>query len=121
MSNVQLRDVTPTDVEAVLALNNASVPNVNHVSYETMCRYVEHAPYFRVGVIDDQAVGFLVGLTPEVPYDSPNFLKFKEWFTLPPTPPGRSPSAPHPTGGPGGRAARRPLSASVGPVPLPHE
>ena len=32
-------------------------------------------------MIGNRVVGFLVGLTPEVSYDSPNFLKFREWFT----------------------------------------
>lgn len=81
MSAIQLRDVLERDLRAVHALNRASVPHVNDVSLDTIVWFAEHAPYFRVASTDDEEVaGFLIGLTPDVPYDSPNFLKFRRWF-----------------------------------------
>jgi predicted GNAT superfamily acetyltransferase len=73
---IAIRNVTPADLHTVLAMNEGSVPHVNRISIDQMQDFCDHAAYFRVAVADDVLVGFLVGLTPEADYSSPNF----RWF-----------------------------------------
>ena len=80
MTQLTIRDVRPDDLSAVRDINEASVPHVNSVSLAMMRRLHAMAAYFRVATFDGRVVGFLIGLTPEAPYDSPNFRKFRVWF-----------------------------------------
>lgn len=73
---IDIRDAVPADLPAVLALNEAAVPHVNSISLEQMADFREHAAYFRVATVDGVIAAFLVGLTPEADYGSPNF----RWF-----------------------------------------
>ncbi len=72
-----IRDVDSGDLEAVLALNEASVPHVNSVPMEQMEKFRREAAYFRVALVDGAVAGYLVGLTPEADYKSLNFQWFK--------------------------------------------
>ena len=80
MAHIRLRPVAESDLAAVLAINEQSVPHVNSVSLDTMRRFASCAGYFRVATVDEAVVGFLIGLTRDTPYDSPNFLTFRRWF-----------------------------------------
>lgn len=73
---IAIRDVRSEDLEQVLDLNEAAVPHVNRVDLSRMHRFHAEAAYFRVALIDDRLSAFLVGMTPEADYDSPNF----RWF-----------------------------------------
>lgn len=75
-----IRDYRPDDAEAVMALNNACVPEVGFLDEDRLTFLVEWSPYFRlvdVGV-DSAAeiVGLLIGLDHTAPYGSPNY----GWF-----------------------------------------
>ena len=76
-----VRDVTEDDVAATHRLNEHSVPHVNSLPVETVAGFARSADYFRVASIDGSVVGFLIGLTHQAVYDSPNFRKFCEWFS----------------------------------------
>ena len=75
-----LRDVELDDAAAVLALNNACAPAVSAVDLESMRWFVDTCPYFRIAAVDEPGhsnlAGFLVAMTPDVPYGSGNF----KWF-----------------------------------------
>lgn len=73
---VEIRDATAEDLETLLAMNEAAVPHVNSIPAEQMRAFLERAAYFRVAVVDGAIAGFLVGLTPDMDYASPNF----RWF-----------------------------------------
>ena len=75
---MQVKRVTEADLEDILALNEASVPNVNSLSMAELRWFVEHAPYFSVVRIDDVLAGFLIGLGPGLDYASPNYRYFCE-------------------------------------------
>ena len=75
---MQVEPVTEADLEDVLSLNEASVPNVNSLSMAELRWFVEHAPYFSVVRIDDVLAGFLIGLGPGLDYASPNYRYFCE-------------------------------------------
>jgi predicted GNAT superfamily acetyltransferase len=59
------------EFDSVLALNAASVPNVNLISREEL-----QWLFARVAKIDDRLAGFLIGLRPGTAYQSPNY----RWF-----------------------------------------
>lgn len=73
---IVIRDVEAGDLEVVLQINDAAVPHVNRIGMDQMRKFRHEAAYFRVAVVDDAVAAFLVGLTPEADYDSPNF----RWF-----------------------------------------
>lgn len=80
MAHIRLRPVAEADLAAVLAINEQSVPHVNSVPLDTLRRFASCAGHFRVATVADVVVGFLIGLTRDTPYDSPNFLTFRRWF-----------------------------------------
>jgi hypothetical protein len=74
----EIRHATPADLPAVLAMNEAAVPHVNSLDLARMKSLHEQATWFRVTAArtGEGLAAFLIGLTPEAKYDSPNFL----WF-----------------------------------------
>lgn len=74
---MNIRPVTVADLPAVLALNKESLPHVGDIDLAQLQWFVDNAAYFKVGMLDDQLAGFLIALTPEADYGSPNF----RWFT----------------------------------------
>ncbi len=79
--NIEIRRVRSADLPAVLALNKQALPHVGDVDLTQFHWFAENAAYFKVGVQGDQLAGFLIGLTPEAPYGSPNFRWFSARFT----------------------------------------
>lgn len=66
------------DEQQVLALNAACVPEVGEMDADKLARLAEWSPFFRVVESDGQIVAFLVGLTEDATYESPNFAWFAE-------------------------------------------
>lgn len=73
-----LRDAILSDVEPVHVLNQANLPEVGSCSLERMRWFLERAPYFRIQEEGGVLVGYLIALTPGIPYDSENFRWFRE-------------------------------------------
>ena len=73
---MQVADVQESDLDDVLALNQASVPHVNSLTMREMRWFAEHAAYFRVVRREGRLAGFLIGLGPGLDYDSPNYRYF---------------------------------------------
>jgi len=71
-----LRDVSHTDLDAVLELNESVVPAVNSITIEQMRWFADQAAYFRIAEDNDRLAAFLIGLRPGSDYNSPNYL----WF-----------------------------------------
>ena len=74
---IEIRDADSRDLPTVLAMNQAAVPHVGSITLERMQTFHDHAAYFRVALADGSLAAFLIGLTPEADYDSPNFLWFR--------------------------------------------
>ncbi len=74
---IALRDIETGDLEQVLGLNNEAGKSIVPISAERLAQLEQVARYFRVAEVDGQLAGFLVGLTREADYDSPNFSWFK--------------------------------------------
>lgn len=90
-----LRPVTQADLPAVLALNESEVPHVGRIPLERLAWFQEHAALFLVAespahdgpascaLGDARSIapaGFIIALTPDAPYTSPNFLWFRERY-----------------------------------------
>ena len=73
---VTLRKAGPADLEAVLRLNEVSVPAVNSVDIEQMRWFAGNAAYFTVAILREKLAGFLIGMRPGTTYSSPNY----RWF-----------------------------------------
>lgn len=67
----------PADLDAVLALNQASLPHLGELTSQKLARLVEIASCFLVVERDAALAGFVLAMTPEAPYDSINFGWFK--------------------------------------------
>lgn len=72
----QIRDIEPSNLNAVLALNNAAVPHVNALLLEELDRFRSVAAYFRVAQADTTVLGLLVAFLPGADYGSENY----RWF-----------------------------------------
>lgn len=72
-----IRDVREHDLDSVLALNNAAGPGILPIDTARLRLLFDEAAYFRVAEVDGHIGGFLIALTPDAAYDSPNFAWFK--------------------------------------------
>ena len=75
-----IRDVSDSDLDAVLSLNQSEVPHVGSVDLQKMRWYATHASYFRVAVSGGQLAAYLVGFRPGTAYMIPNYLWFCEHY-----------------------------------------
>jgi predicted GNAT superfamily acetyltransferase len=66
-----------SDLAALDLRNRAAVPNVNDVGVAGLRRLGTQAAYFRLVENGGGPLGFLLAMTPEADYESPNFLWFK--------------------------------------------
>ena len=73
---ITLRDVEEADLDDVLRLNEANVPEVGSVDIDQMRWFVDNAAYFTIALRNEQFAGFLIGLRPGTTYASPNY----RWF-----------------------------------------
>lgn len=76
--NIIIRDVKETDLSQVIALNESALPHVNRVGEHALQWFMKRAAYFRVAVQGQEVVGFMIGLTSDVAYKSPNFIWFRK-------------------------------------------
>ena len=76
--NIELHPAQESELPAILRLNNQAIPHVSELNYPALRELWETAPYFKVAreTSDDSLRGFLIALTPEAEYASPNF----RWF-----------------------------------------
>jgi len=75
-----IRDVREHELDSVLALNNAAGAGILPIDAERLHFFWRRAAYFRVAETDGHLAGFLIALTPDAVYDSPNFLWFRERY-----------------------------------------
>lgn len=73
---MQVEDVSASDLDDVLALNEASVPHVNSLTAHELEWFLKHATYFRLVRHEERLAGFLIGLGPGLDYQSPNYRYF---------------------------------------------
>ncbi|MDJ0939327.1 MAG: GNAT family N-acetyltransferase, partial [Woeseiaceae bacterium] len=76
--DVTIRDVRASDLDAVLELNEAVVPDVNSLSIADLQWFADSAHYFRIAHAGDRFASFLIGMRPGTDYASPNYRWFVE-------------------------------------------
>ena len=78
MTNGTFRPVRDSDLERLLALNNAAVPEVNELHLEDMVWFAHVSHLFLVADAFEGPAGFLIGLEgPGLDYQSLNY----QWFS----------------------------------------
>jgi uncharacterized protein len=75
-----IRDVREHELDSILALNNAAGAGILPIDSDRLHYFWRHAAYFRIAESAGQLAGFLIALTPDATYDSPNFLWFREHY-----------------------------------------
>lgn len=76
-----IRDATPDDFEAVLALNDAAVQFTSPMDAARLRHLHAQAAYHRVVDIDAKVAAFLLALREGADYDSPNYLWFRRGYS----------------------------------------
>lgn len=75
-----IRDVQESDLDAVLALNNAAGAGILPMDGAQVRRFMDIADYFRIAEVDGTPAGFLIALRENADYGSPNFRWFGERY-----------------------------------------
>jgi predicted GNAT superfamily acetyltransferase len=61
-------------------LNQSEVPHLGSETWVEFCRLCSISAYARVAILRSAEAGFLLGMTADADYDSPNFLFFRERY-----------------------------------------
>ena len=76
-----IRPFEPDDLANVVALNNASVPDVNELSEDDVLRLVGLSDAALVAEVDGAFAGFCWVMGPGLPYESLNYVWFSQHYT----------------------------------------
>jgi predicted GNAT superfamily acetyltransferase len=77
---VLIRPFEPDDLANVVALNNASVPDVNELSEDEVLRLAGLSDVALVAEVDGGFAGFCWVMGPGLPYESLNYVWFSERY-----------------------------------------
>jgi predicted GNAT superfamily acetyltransferase len=77
---IAIRDVRESELDSVVALNNAAGATILPLDAARMREFFQEAAYFRVAEADGHLAGFLIALREDARYASPNFLWFRERY-----------------------------------------
>ena len=72
--NYNIISATKSDSDFVLSLNQDSIPSVSHLDLKKIDYFLQISSYFKIFKIDDNPVGFLIGLEPKKKYNSENYI-----------------------------------------------
>lgn len=75
-----LRDLTPDDFAATLAINEASVPHVSSINEGELARLFSWSERALVADVDGAVAGFVITIAPDMPYGSANYRWFSERY-----------------------------------------
>ncbi|MBI1779128.1 MAG: GNAT family N-acetyltransferase [Proteobacteria bacterium] len=76
--HARIRPARAEDLPAILALNDAAIPHVSAIKQSPLDGPKAGENIFLAAIRDERPVGFLLAMTPDADYDSPNFLWFRE-------------------------------------------
>lgn len=77
-TGITLRDYEPADERAVLAINEANVPEVGPLDAVKLAAFTGSAWWMPVVEREGEVVGFAILLVEGAPYESPNYLWFAD-------------------------------------------
>ncbi|MGI9510887.1 MAG: GNAT family N-acetyltransferase [Geminicoccaceae bacterium] len=77
-SNSVVRDLDASDLDWLLALNNAAVPHVNHLEQKDLADILNESGYARGVIQDGKPKGALIAFWPGTTYASDNYRWFNQ-------------------------------------------
>lgn len=80
MTNIKLRPAVPSDLETVLALNQAEAKWTSNLSASDLAQLAELADFFVVAEHQGHVVGFVLVMTDTSAYDNANLRWFGDRF-----------------------------------------
>ena len=80
MTDITIRAMTTSDIEAVWAINQENVPAVGEETVEVLADLLAMSLFSLVAEADNVVVGFCMILGPQTQYRSPNYLYFCERY-----------------------------------------
>jgi len=80
MTDITIRAMTTSDIEAVWAINQENIPAVGEETVEVLADLLSMSLFSLVAEADDVVVGFCMILGPQTQYRSPNYLYFCERY-----------------------------------------
>jgi len=80
MTTITLRDATPDDFNAIVALNDAEVKQTSPMDAERLRELAVMAAYHKVAVVDGRIAAFLLAMREGAPYQNDNFGWFAARF-----------------------------------------
>ena len=72
--NCNIKKATESDLDFVLSLNQSSLSAVSYSNLEQMKYFLDISSYFKILRIENNPVGFLIGLMAGMDYKSENYL-----------------------------------------------
>ena len=78
--NYNIKTAIESDLDFVLSLNQASLSAVSHSNLNQMKHFLNISSYFKILRIEDNPVGFLIGLMPGKNYTSENYRWVNEKY-----------------------------------------
>ena len=84
--NCNIKKATESDLDFVLSLNQSSLSAVSYSNLEQMKYFLDISSYFKILRIENNPVGFLIGLMPGKDYKSENYIwvnrKYKSFIYI---------------------------------------
>jgi predicted GNAT superfamily acetyltransferase len=80
MTDITIRAMTASDIEAVWAINQENIPAVGEETVEVLAELLAMSLFSLVAEADNVVVGFCMILGPQTQYRSPNYLYFCERY-----------------------------------------
>ena len=80
MTDITIRAMTTSDIEAVWAINQENIPAVGEETVEVLADLLSMSLFSLVAEADNVVVGFCMVLGPQTQYRSPNYLYFCERY-----------------------------------------
>jgi predicted GNAT superfamily acetyltransferase len=78
---MDVREMEGADLRFAWDLNQSEVPHVGTETLDAFIRLHAISVYRHLATVDGQPAGFLLGMTSDADYDSPNFLYFRGRYT----------------------------------------
>ena len=79
--NLAISLIEEQQLPLIERLNNEALPNVNLVDRQKLRWFWGVAPYFRVAILNDRLVGFLIAVSDSADYESVYFRWFTQRYT----------------------------------------
>ena len=78
--NISIETAQYEHYKAILDLNESAIPAVNSLALADLEQLAAQSCYFRVALLDDEVVGFLLMLPPGASYSSVNYAWFSKHY-----------------------------------------